>query len=170
MKIAVTGHRPQKLGNEYQYDGPYSTYLREKFREILIKEQPSQCITGMALGVDTLFCQVAIELAIPVLAAIPFPGQETRWPPASQELYTKLLSNSLVTAHLVSSGPYNSAKMQIRNEYMVDKADKLVAVWNGSAGGTMNCVRYAEKNNKNIIRINPEGWKPQQEDIQPILF
>lgn len=31
--------------------------------------------------------------------------------------------------------------MQKRNEYMVDLADKVVAVWDGSKGGTDNCEK-----------------------------
>ena len=38
---------------------------------------------------------------------------------------------------------------------MVDNADKVIAVWDGSKGGTYNCVKYAEKQNKEIIVINP---------------
>ena len=45
--------------------------------------------------------------------------------------------------------------MQKRNEYMVDLTDKVIAVWDGSKGGTGNCVRYAEKCGKEIIRILP---------------
>jgi uncharacterized phage-like protein YoqJ len=35
--------------------------------------------------------------------------------------------------------------MQRRNEWMVDRADKLVALWDGSWGGTFNCIEYARK-------------------------
>ena len=45
--------------------------------------------------------------------------------------------------------------MQKRNEYMVDKCDILLAVWDGSAGGTNNCVKYARKLDKEIIIIDP---------------
>lgn len=38
---------------------------------------------------------------------------------------------------------------------MVDLADKVIAVWDGSNGDTGNCVRYAEKCGKEIIRIVP---------------
>lgn len=43
--------------------------------------------------------------------------------------------------------------MQKRNEYMVDLADIVIAVWDGSASGTGNCVRYAERCGKQIIQI-----------------
>ena len=46
---------------------------------------------------------------------------------------------------------------------MVDLADRVIAVWDGSKGGTTffdllcfaNCVKYAEKIGKKIIRIEP---------------
>jgi uncharacterized phage-like protein YoqJ len=44
--------------------------------------------------------------------------------------------------------------MQIRNEWMVDRCDKLIAVWDGSKGGTGNCVDYAKSVNKDIFRID----------------
>jgi uncharacterized phage-like protein YoqJ len=169
--MAFTGHRPDKLGREYDYDGPYSNYLRSQFKHILLTRRPRQVISGMALGVDTLACQVALVLEIPVLASIPFEGQECRWPRKSQDLYNSLLADPLVTKLVVCEGSYNSAKMQIRNEHMVDNCDLLVSVWNGTTGGTMNCVRYAEKKKDlEIILINPEGWRKKEQPKQPGLF
>lgn len=171
--IAVTGHRPGKLNKEYDYIGPYSDYLRKRIKKVLLDRQPVRTISGMALGVDTIFAQVSLELKIPLLAAIPFIGQESQWPQKSQDLYNRILNHPLVTSHIVCEGPYNSAKMQIRNEFMVDEASLLIACWNGTLGGTMNCVRYAEKQkNKEIFYINPEGWKIDQAQIdpQPQLF
>ena len=37
----------------------------------------------------------------------------------------------------------------------INYSDKVIAVWDGSKGGTGNCVRYAEKCGKEIIRILP---------------
>ena len=44
--------------------------------------------------------------------------------------------------------------MQLRNEYMIDKCDYLVACWNGTKGGTYNAIRYAEKRTKMIDFID----------------
>lgn len=35
--------------------------------------------------------------------------------------------------------------MQIRNEWIVDRADRIIALWDGSFGGTHNCITYANK-------------------------
>lgn len=45
---------------------------------------------------------------------------------------------------VVSDGEYAVWKMQTRNEAMVDAADELWALWDGSSGGTKNCIDYAK--------------------------
>lgn len=40
---------------------------------------------------------------------------------------------------------------------MVDNSDFVIAVWDGTKGGTANCVRYAKKLNKELVAINPKG-------------
>ena len=52
---------------------------------------------------------------------------------------------------------YYPAKMPKRNEFMCDKADILITVWDGSKGGTANCIRYMKKLGKEIIRIDPSN-------------
>ena len=59
----------------------------------------------------------------------------------------------------VSEPPYSAEKMQIRNRYMVDwlgdSTGLLIAVWDGSPGGTANCVNYAKLKCRPILRIDP---------------
>jgi len=171
LRIAITGHRPQKIGAEWDLQGPYSDYIRQEIKKVLLIRQPTQCISGMALGVDTIFAQEALALHIPLLASLPFKGQECKWPQHSQQKYREFLNNPLTTTHIVCEGGYNSAKMQIRNEYMVDNTDVIICVWNATEGGTMNCVRYAERRKREgreieIIYINPEGWKEKERTVE----
>ena len=49
--------------------------------------------------------------------------------------------------------------MQTRNEWMVDKADVVIACFDGTNGGTANCVNYAREKNKELIIIDPQGMK-----------
>jgi len=56
---------------------------------------------------------------------------------------------------VVSEGGYSARNMQRRNEWMVDHSDKVLAVWDGSNGGTGNCVAYARSIGREIIRIDP---------------
>ena len=160
MIVAITGHRPNRLNNEYDLDGPCTEYLKSELQKVIDDWKPTRIISGMAIGVDTLWALLAIKNKIPLTAAIPFAGQEKRWPKESQERYWKILQHSGTNTVTVSEGGYAPWKMQTRNAYMVDECDKLVAVWNGAAGGTGNCVKYAQKKNKGPhIIIDPDGWK-----------
>ena len=41
--------------------------------------------------------------------------------------------------------------MQLRNQYMVDNSDLVLAIWNGKeSGGTWNTIKYARKQGKKI--------------------
>ena len=113
-------------------------------------------VSGMALGVDQLFAEICISSGIPLIAAVPFIGQESAWPAPSQGIYKRILSGAAQTI-VVCEGGYAAFKLQRRNEWMVDHCDKLLAVWDGASGGTGNCVAYAEKVGKPIERINPKN-------------
>lgn len=108
----------------------------------------------MALGVDQWAAEICTDLGIPWTAAVPFEGQERKWPSASQQKYRALISKAS-SIHIVCDPGYAPWKMQARNEWMVDRCGLLIAVWDGTDGGTANCVRYAESVGRRIERINP---------------
>ena len=109
----------------------------------------------MALGVDQWVAEAALNL--PLHAYIPFPGQESAWPSSSQTSYRKIL-NQATTTTTVSQGPYNPSLMQIRNQAMVDAADRYVAIWDQTSGGTANCVAYARKQRRPLTVYNPQDF------------
>ena len=151
MIVAGTGHRPNKLGG-------YTRGARTRLFTTAIKSlehlQPTKLISGMALGWDQALARACVELNIPFIAAVPFAGQETVWPAASQREYRELC-DAASDFIIVSPGGYSAAKMQIRNEWMVDHCDRVLALWDGSPGGTRNCVDYAKTVNKPISN----AWK-----------
>lgn len=153
MIVAFTGHRPEKIGG---YKLPNPTYIKicQQIESTLKELKPEKVISGMALGVDQWAAYISYKLKIPFIAAVPFINQESKWPTSSQETYNKLIKLASETI-IVSDGEYSAKKMQIRNEWMVDRCDQLIAIWDGSAGGTGNCVNYAKSKNKVIIYINP---------------
>lgn len=154
MILAVTGHRPEKIGG-YKIPNPTYSYVWDMLNDRLGAFNPELVITGMALGFDQMVANACALRGIPFLAAIPFVGQESRWPRESQMAYKNLLSHASGTV-VVSEGGYDPKKMHIRNEFMVDNADLLLACWDGSdEGGTYRCVQYAKKVGINFVRINP---------------
>ena len=79
------------------------------------------------------------------------------WPIYAKNLYNQLLEKAIQQI-IVSEGEYSHQKMQIRNQYMVDNCDLLIAIYdNKSQGGTKNCIEYAKSINKPIIYINPNN-------------
>ena len=159
MKLCVTGHRPSKMFG-YDIHNKEWTTLKEEFKKLLVEEGCREAITGMALGVDTVFALAVLELKeegydIKLHCAIPCRNHSCKWVKESVDLYNDILSKADIVKR-VSNEPYKPYLMQKRNEYMVDLADKVIAVWDGSKGGTSNCVRYAEKCGKEIIKILPE--------------
>lgn len=155
MKIAITGHRPNKLGNDYDLTSELIRRIRLEIYDILRNKKATELITGMALGIDTLFAQIAIDYCFPFIAALPCKNQQSKWPERSRITYNKIINDPLCTVKYITDSEYTPRCMQIRNEWMVDNCDLLIAVWNGSTGGTMNCINYAITKNKEIIYINP---------------
>lgn len=156
MKIAVTGHRPNKLYG-YNLDDSRWVALKDKFKDLLIFYGATEAITGMALGVDMVFSIAVLELKsegyeIKLHCAVPCYGQDSKWGFKDRQLYQYILMKADKIVY-VSESYYNSSVMQKRNEYMVDLCDVLFSVWDGSASGTGNCVAYAKSIGKDVINL-----------------
>lgn len=111
----------------------------------------------MALGVDQWTAQACIDLGIPFIAACPFDGQEKLWPDEHKKNYRALLKQASEVVYVSDSKFYKHEFMQIRNEWIVDHSDIMVAVWDKriQRGGTFKCVNYAYKIKKQVIVIDP---------------
>lgn len=155
IKIAITGHRPQKLGYDYELTSPLIKKIEKEIKKHLTIARGDVGITGMALGIDTLYAKICLEMGIAYIAAIPFIGQHLKWPFKSRELYKHLLSKASEVVNVSGDDKYKPEYMQKRNIWMVDECTKLISVWDGSRGGTMNCTEYA-RDKKPIIHINPK--------------
>ena len=149
MIISGTGHRPDKLGG---YSDIAFNKLVKIAEEYLSENRPDKVISGMALGWDQALAQAAINLKIPFVAAIPFKNQECKWPNKSQTKYKTILAAASECV-IVCEGEYAAWKMQVRNKYMVDNSDLVVAMFDGTTGGTANCVNYAISKNKQIVNL-----------------
>lgn len=147
---AATGHRPPKLGG---YDATTWKVLVAFAETVLTAQENIHCIyCGMALGWDLAVAQAAINLGISFVAAIPFRGHSSKWPPRAIEQYYRIAEKAYET-FIVSDGAYAPWKMQKRNQFMVDRVTKVLALWDGSPGGTANCVAYAQKKKVEIENL-----------------
>jgi len=167
IKIAATGHRPKDLCGGYNLQSPTNKMIAKAMKEHLLSylkdEKKVHAISGMALGTDTIFALVALELReegypVTLESAIPCKDHAGNWPKASQKQWKEIVDAADKVTQ-VSDQPYAPLLMFKRNTYMVNECDELLAVYNGSGkGGTANCVQYAEKTNKPIVVINPNDF------------
>jgi uncharacterized phage-like protein YoqJ len=162
MKIAATGHRPPKVCTWEEYESVGLPRMVELARNCLIRLEAEEAISGMALGWDIAFALAAINLNIPLIAAIPFEGQEKRWKRKDQLLFHDTVRQSQEIVYVCkekipASTEWSKQKidemMKARDHYMVDRCDKVLALYNGTSGGTSATVKYAESQGKPVINV-----------------
>jgi uncharacterized phage-like protein YoqJ len=94
----------------------------------------------MALGWDQALAKACIKLGVPFDAYVPFESQPKAWPAGSQRDYYKILK-SASQVRIISPGKFTAEAMFVRNGAMVDAADSMLAMWDGSKhGGTWKCL------------------------------
>jgi uncharacterized phage-like protein YoqJ len=146
LTAAITGHRPEKI--------PSALDTFEALKQAYVDTHTDFVIQGMAAGVDLIAAYAAFKSGIPYICAKPWAGHKPRkqWKP----MYLSAEKNAarIVNVHPGETYPGVWA-YQKRNEWMVDNSDILIAVWDGSTGGTKNCVDYALKHDHRIWLIDP---------------
>ncbi|MFC7804830.1 SLOG family protein [Bacillus subtilis] len=174
--VCFTGHRPNKLGG-YDMKNPTMLKLKDKLleviEELIIKEEKSRFITGGALGTDQAACWCVHILKkkfphIKNIIATPFKEQDKVWSADQKMWYKRMLdvADEIVNVEELDKykvsedkpGEFSPAKMQKRNEYMIDHSEAIVAVYDGSKSGTKNCLNYARKSylGHQLWRLHPD--------------
>ncbi|MBD2505254.1 hypothetical protein H6G83_32420 [Anabaena azotica FACHB-119] len=74
---------------------------------------------------------------------------------ASQVVIVDRLSEFKYIVPGTTTNQYHPGKLMKRNEWMVDQCHRLVALHDGSTGGTGNCVNYAKSKKVHIVNL----WK-----------
>ena len=136
---AVTGHRV--LGAEFSRDR-----LRAALRS-LAEGGVRIFFCGMAQGFGLACADEILSLRsglpLRLIACVPCAVQADRYPRAAREQYDRILAacDDRVLLH----DRYCHGCMFERNRYMVDRADVLLAYFQGRRGGTGYTVNYAKK-------------------------
>jgi uncharacterized phage-like protein YoqJ len=161
MILTATGHRPPKLGGYYVPNPVYSEVVGQ-LRAALRTLNPELVLTGMSLGVDQWVAEICISEGIPFDAIIPFHGYQSNWPRESQRTFEVLCAHANSVYVVTNTHQYNGNLLFRRNAFMVDRCDRVLAVFNGvQEGGTWNTVQYAHARGKptQYVNINMEMWR-----------
>lgn len=159
----LTGHRPKGFPWDYadkdcMEHKSYLALLREKVVELISKGY-SHFISGGALGADSDFAEIVIDLRksaypdITLEIAVPCPNQDLKWRSEDKRGYKKIFKAA--DSVNVISEKYSDFCMQKRNEYMVDHSDFVIVVWNGEKqGGTYRTFQYTQRKKKPFMVID----------------
>lgn len=143
-RVCFTGHRPEKLTR--------SEMLIKKELEIqirqAIKDELNVFITGMARGIDIWAAQIVLKLRedgyrIKLICACPYMGVEKGWSEKWKLQFYDVLSKADFVKYVCQG--YSRSCFQRRNEWMVNHAARVIAVFNGKKSGTQNTIEYAMK-------------------------
>jgi len=161
-----TGHRPKALPWKDNENDVRCAALKSKIRfaaENLIVEQGCErFISGMAQGADLICAEVILALKniyphIRLECAVPNRAFTERWHADDIRRYSSILTRADDIIFISEKKSYSLSDLMLRNIYMVDNADIIIAVYTeGESGGTRNTINYAESKNKKIIIIPPE--------------
>lgn len=146
MTLAFTGHRPEKLPWGTDETDVRCAALKIQIKRAVERSGADTFACGMARGCDFYFAEAVLECRrggqnIRLEAYLPCPSQPDRWSAADRQRYEMLLKEC-DAVHMVEPS-YSEGCMLRRNRAMIDRADGLLTVWDGSSGGTQAAVRYA---------------------------
>ena len=158
---AFTGHRPSKYPYLGQPESEPYALLRSRLEEAVIhltEEGAAHFISGGALGVDMLAAELIVELRQdnPLLTlemALPCPEQAARWR-REDRLRHELLCEEADVLTVISEF-YTPFCMYERNRFLAESCDILLAVYDGTPGGTRMTVGLAYDAGKRIEIIRP---------------
>ena len=114
-------------------------------------------ISGMARGVDIWAAEIVLRLReegapIHLIAASPYDGFDNVWSLDWRKRYAAIMAGADLI-RFISPG-YDRGCFQRRNEWMVDRSARVIAVFNGEKGGTKNTIDYAKRLGVSVILIS----------------
>lgn len=149
--VFATGHRPESCNIQRQ-----QMYDMAHFALVSHPRRVDALVCGMAAGWDLVIGQVALELGIGVIAAVPWAGHSARLP--YRRIHTSIIKNAERVVYVTGASSYPGPQVyHLRNHWMVDNSDEGIALWNHKQeGGTFRCIEYAEKQLKPVRNVYDE--------------
>lgn len=157
--LCFTGHRPNKLGRTQQEEDELRLRLHQRIVQAF-SEGFTTFYCGMAMGADIIAGELVISLRqqypeLRLVAVLPFPDQSRGWPFSWRIRWTCLMRQADERVTLYPG--YCKGCYHARNQYMVDHAQRVIAVYNGTPGGTAETIRYARKKGLAVEIIAPQS-------------
>lgn len=166
MKVALTGHRPQRLGlpediGDERWDKIETWLIKQLFELYRMATSNGEKLIaycGMASGCDIEFGYIVsvtshVATGIKLVCVLPCNDYNS-----SNQYYNQLKAEADEWIELADE--FYKGCDNARDQYMVDHCDVLIAVWDGiKSGGVWSTIRKAQKAGKQIIYCPTEILK-----------
>ena len=152
QRCCFSGHRPGKLGL-----GERETKQKlKKAIDASISDGYMTFITGMAMGADIWAAEIILEKKkrnkkLHLICALPHPDFESRRSMIEKMRFNKIIKNADLVKEI--NDHYFTGCYQVRNEWMVDRSNLVIAVFNSKPGGTKNTIDYAKRKGIKIVNV-----------------
>lgn len=151
-RVCFSGHRPEKLTIS---EDDVKHFLEKEIRKS-ISDGYVTFLSGMARGVDIWAAEIVLRIkkeGVPIhlICCIPYDDFEVRWAVEWQTRYHTIVSEADYVKYI--NHHYHIGCLQERNEFMINRSSRLIAVFNGNPGGTKNTIEYAKRMKREIICI-----------------
>jgi uncharacterized phage-like protein YoqJ len=159
MVCTFAGHRPEKLPWHNDETDPRCVALKVQIAravEAAWHDGFTEFLCGMARGCDFYFFDAVAQLRerapnIYIEAILPCRSQSERWSEANQRRYRDALAACDLVIY--NESEYSEGCMLRRNYAMIDRAQRIITVYDGSGGGTGSAVLYAGRHGVEIKPI-----------------
>ncbi len=158
ISLAISGHQPFVLGGASE---DLDRQLRRLAARWLAGQRPYEVVTGLAPGWDMACALAALDLHLPLVGALAFPGQGANWPEAARAELERVLKACDEVATI--SGEKGDGIWSRRDRWVIERGDRVLALWNGGKGGTGRALAYAESLGRPIDNLWPE-WEAASRD------
>lgn len=156
--LCFTGHRPEKLVKPYDENSSTIAGIKRSLYKCIndaITEGYDTFYTGMARGVDIFAAEIVLELRtrhnVRLVAVVPYANQESAWSGYWQKRYKSIIKRC--DSVLILSDEYYAGCLNARNAFMVENSERVIAVYNGSVGGTHTTIKHAKDIGTDIVLI-----------------
>lgn len=162
MTVSFTGHRPDKIAGYNASPPRVEVALRKALAEEiqrLCAEGATTFVSGMAPGIDLwaadevlrLRAEGRIDKSVRLVLAVPYPNFELSFGAEWRPLYCAIEAEADEIVY-TSQGYYRGCYHR-RNDFLAERADVVLAYYEGSEGGTRYTIRKAEMAGRRIVNI-----------------
>lgn len=154
MQIAITGHRELPEPTVDLVDTSVRQWLAEHTDTTLTG------LTCLADGADSIFAQAVLDAGGSLVVVVPAAEYRDSLPAEHHRAYDALIGRAAEVVRLGHRESTSESHMDA-SMYMLDRADRLLAVWDGKPargyGGTADVVEAAKQRGVLVTVIWPDG-------------